>query len=44
MFVRGVVHMTFNLEEDEVLSAAIAGVPKIAGLISTIPAEDQAER
>ena len=34
--------MAFNLEEDEVLSAAIAGVPKIAELIATVPAEDQA--
>ena len=35
--------MAFNLEEDEVLSAAIAGVPKIAELIATVPAEDQAQ-
>jgi hypothetical protein len=34
--------MTFNAEEDEVLSAAIAGLPKIAELIATVPAEDRA--
>jgi hypothetical protein len=35
--------MTFNAEEDEVLSAAIAGLPKIAELIATVPAEDRPE-
>jgi hypothetical protein len=34
--------MTFNAEKDEVLSAAIAGLPKIAELIATVPAEDRA--
>jgi hypothetical protein len=34
--------MTFKAEEDEVLSAAIAGLPKVAELIATAPAEDQA--
>jgi hypothetical protein len=34
--------MTFNAEEGEVLSAAIAGLPKIAELIATVPAEDRA--
>jgi hypothetical protein len=34
--------MTFNSEEDEVLSAAIAGLPKIAELIATVPAEERA--
>jgi hypothetical protein len=34
--------MTSNLEDDEVLSAAIAGLPKIAELIATAPSEDQA--
>jgi hypothetical protein len=31
--------MTLILEEDEVLSAAIAGVPRVAELIATVPAE-----
>jgi hypothetical protein len=34
--------MTFNLEGDEALSAAIAGLPKIAELIAAVPAEDRA--
>ena len=34
--------MTFNLEGDEILSAAIAGLPKIAELIAAIPTEDRA--
>jgi hypothetical protein len=33
--------MTLILEEDEVLSAAIAGVPRVAELIATVPAEDR---
>jgi hypothetical protein len=31
--------MTETLEEDEVFSAAIAGLPKVAELIATVPAE-----
>ena len=34
--------MTVRAEEDEVLSAAIAGLPKVAELIATAPAENQA--
>lgn len=34
--------MALKLDEDEVLSAAIAGLPKIAELIATVPAEDRA--
>jgi hypothetical protein len=34
--------MTFNLDGDEALSAAIAGLPKIAELIAAVPAEDRA--
>jgi hypothetical protein len=34
--------MTFNLDRDEALSAAIAGLPKIAELIAAVPAEDRA--
>jgi hypothetical protein len=34
--------MTFKADEDDVLSAAIAGLPKIAELIATVPAEDRA--
>jgi hypothetical protein len=34
--------MTFNLEGDEALSAAIAGLPKIAELIAAVPTEDRA--
>ena len=34
--------MTFNLEGDETLSAAIAGLPKIAELIAAVPTEDRA--
>jgi hypothetical protein len=34
--------MTSNLEGDEILSAAIAGLPKVAQLIAAVPAEDRA--
>ena len=34
--------MTFNLEGDEALSAAIAGLPKIAEPIAAVPTEDRA--
>ena len=34
--------MKFNLDGDEALSAAIAGLPKIAELIAAVPAEDRA--
>jgi hypothetical protein len=33
--------MTLITAEDEVLSAAIAGVPRVAELIATVPAEDR---
>jgi hypothetical protein len=33
--------MTVTLEEGDVLSAAIAGVPRVAELIATVPAEDR---
>ena len=33
--------MTLTLEEDEVLSEAIAGVPRVAERIATLPAEDR---
>jgi hypothetical protein len=33
--------MTLTLDEDEILSAAIAGVPRVAELIATVPAEDR---
>jgi hypothetical protein len=33
--------MTLTLDEDEILSAAIAGVPKVAELIATVPAEER---
>ena len=33
--------MTFNLEGDEALSAAIAGLPKIAELIAAVPTGDR---
>ena len=33
--------MTSTLQEDEVLSAAIAGVPRVAELIATIRTEDR---
>jgi len=33
--------MTLTLDEDEVLSAAIAGVPRVAEIIATIPAEER---
>jgi len=33
--------MTLTQQEDEVLSAAIAGVSRVAKLLATIPAEDQ---
>jgi hypothetical protein len=34
--------MTFNLEGDETLSAAIAGLPKVAEVIAAVPTEDRA--
>jgi hypothetical protein len=37
----GVLPMGSDLESDEVLSAAISGIPKVAELIALIPAEDQ---
>jgi len=36
-----VVQMTFNLEGDEALSAAIAGLSKIAELIAAVPTGDR---
>jgi hypothetical protein len=33
--------MTLTLDEDEILSAAIAGVPRVAEFIATVPAEDR---
>jgi hypothetical protein len=33
--------MTLTQQEDEVLSAAIAGVSRVAELVATIPAEDR---
>ena len=33
--------MTLNLDEDDILSAAIAGVPRVAELIATVPAEER---
>ena len=33
--------MTLTLDEDEILSAAIAGVSKVAELIATVPAEER---
>ena len=33
--------MTFIMAEDEVLSAAIAGVPKVAEFIAAVPTEDR---
>lgn len=33
--------MTVTPDEDDVLSAAIAGVPRIAEFISTVPAEER---
>ena len=33
--------MTLTQQEDEVLSAAIAGVSRVAQLLATIPAEDR---
>jgi hypothetical protein len=33
--------MTLTLDLDEVLSAAIAGVPRVAELIATVPAEER---
>ena len=33
--------MTLTQQEDEVLSAAIAGVSRVAELLATIPAEDR---
>jgi hypothetical protein len=37
----GVIPMGSDLESDEVLSAAISGIPKVAELIALMPAEDQ---
>jgi hypothetical protein len=33
--------MALTLEEDEVFSAAIAGIPRVAELIATVPDEDR---
>jgi hypothetical protein len=33
--------MTLTLDDDEMLSAAIAGVPRIAEFIATVPAEER---
>ena len=33
--------MTLTLDEDEILSAAIAGVSKVAEVIATVPAEER---
>jgi hypothetical protein len=33
--------MTLTLDDDEMLSAAIAGVPKIAEFIAAVPAEER---
>ena len=33
--------MTLTLDEDDVLSAAIAGVPRVAELIATVPADER---
>jgi hypothetical protein len=33
--------MAITVEEDEVFSAAIAGIPRIAELIATVPDEDR---
>ena len=33
--------MTLTLDEDDILSAAIAGVPRVAELIATVPAEER---
>jgi hypothetical protein len=33
--------MAITLEEDEVFSAAIAGIPRVAELIATVPDEDR---
>lgn len=33
--------MTLVLDEDEVLSVAIAGVPRVAELIASVPAEER---
>jgi hypothetical protein len=33
--------MTLTLDEDEVLSAAIAGVPRVAEIIATVAAEER---
>jgi hypothetical protein len=33
--------MTLMPDEDDVLSAAIAGVPRVAELIATVPAEER---
>lgn len=33
--------MSFDLEGDELLSAAIAGLPKVAELIAAVPAGDR---
>jgi hypothetical protein len=33
--------MTLTLDQDETFSAAVAGIPKVAELIATVPAEDR---
>ena len=33
--------MTLTLDEDDLLSAAIAGVPRVAELIATVPVEER---
>jgi hypothetical protein len=33
--------MALTLEEDEVFSAAIAGIPRVAELIATVPDDDR---
>jgi hypothetical protein len=33
--------MALSVEEDDVLSAAIAGIPRVAALIATVPDEDR---
>ena len=33
--------MTLTLDEDEVLSAAIAGIPRVAEFIATVPDDDR---
>ena len=33
--------MALTLEEDEVFSAAIAGIPRVAEFVATVPDEDR---